>query len=172
MELAFMAPDARRLDEANVELCVCSVWSDLRPLTGLAGLLDWRLGGRLSALAKSGFLTGSAGEALLLPGKPHVPFEKVLVAGLGARSDFDAGVFRAAVARIAKTLERLRVRRCVIELPGRGSDAIEADRAMELTLEDLGASPAHDAWWVIDGTAAQKKMESVVEDAQRRARAI
>ena len=66
-------------------------------MRGFAGLLDWRLGGRLSALLAAGFVTGEAGEALLVPGKPHVPFEKVLVVGLGARGAFDDGAFRAAV---------------------------------------------------------------------------
>ena len=87
MDLRFLEPDLRRLDSANVELCACSIWSDERPVRGFAGLLDWRLGGRISALIKSGFLRGHLAEALLVPGKPHVPFEKVLVVGLGRRSD-------------------------------------------------------------------------------------
>src|SRR5215472_14471613 len=94
LELHFLPPELRRLDEAKVELCACSIWSDERPMRGLAGLLDWRLGGRLSALVKSGFLQGELGESLLMPGKPHVSFEKVLVVGLGSRTRFDDGTFR------------------------------------------------------------------------------
>ncbi len=172
MDLGFLAPDARRLGEANVELCACAIWSDQRPMRGLAGLLDWRLGGRLSSLLKSGFLTGAKGEALLVPGKPHVPFEKVLVVGLGARAAFDDASFREARGRMALALERLRVRRCVIELPGRASDAIDPERAMVLTLEGLGTSPEHDAWWIVDTPAAQKTMQAIVDEQRRRARAI
>jgi Cytosol aminopeptidase family, N-terminal domain len=172
MDLGFLTPDAEALDEAKVELCACSIWSDQRPMGGLAGLLDWWLGGRLSALLKSGFVKGETGEALLVPGKPHVPFEKVLVLGLGARAEFDDARFLEAMGRVARSLERLRVRRCVIELPGRGSDAIEPERAMTLTLEGVGASPQHDAWWVVEPLAAQKRMQTAVDEERRRSRAI
>ena len=53
VDLRFVAPDLRRLDEAGSEVVVCGVWKDQRPLTGLACLLDWRLAGRLSRLATS-----------------------------------------------------------------------------------------------------------------------
>src|SRR5580692_11849338 len=111
MELRFLLPELRRMDEPTVELCACTLWSDERPLRGFAGLLDWRLGGRLSALLASGFVTGEAGEALLVPGKPHLPFEKVLVVGLGMRAEFDDASFREAMGRVARSLEHLRVRR-------------------------------------------------------------
>jgi hypothetical protein len=77
VDIRFLPPEVRRLDDANVELCACGIWSDERPVRGFAGLLDWRLGGRLSALLACGFATGAAGEALLVPGKPHLPYEKV-----------------------------------------------------------------------------------------------
>src|ERR1700722_17633591 len=123
MELRFLPPEPRRLDDANVELCACSIWSDERPARGFAGLIDWQLGGRISALLKAGFVRGDRGEALLIPGKPHVPFEKVLLVGLGPRSAFDDAAFRDAIVHMARALEGLRVRRAVIELPGRTGDA-------------------------------------------------
>jgi hypothetical protein len=172
MDLGFLTPDPIRLDEANVELCACSIWSDQRPMGGLAGILDWRLGGRLSALLQSGFVTGAKGEALLVPGRPHVPFEKVLVVGLGARAEFDDARFREAVEQLGRRLEGLRVRRCVVELPGRGSEAIEPERAMTLTLEGVGASAEHDAWWVVEPLTAQKRMQTAVDEQRRRSRAI
>src|SRR5271166_6559588 len=160
MDLGFLAPEARRLGEPSVELCACCIWSDQRPMGGLAGLLDWRLGGRLSALLKSGFVTGEKGEALLVPGKPHVPFEKVLMLGLGPCAGFDEPRFREAMDHVARALVGLRVRRCVIELPGRASDAIDPERAMALTLEGVSSSPEHDAWWIVDTPAAQKAMQA------------
>jgi hypothetical protein len=159
MDVRFLPPESRRLEEASAEVCACAIWSDERPVRGFAGLLDWRLGGRLSALLKSGFVRGDRGEALLLPGKPHVPFEKVLVVGLGARSAFGDGTFREAVARIARSLEGMRVRRAVVELPGRGTEAIDAEHAFALALECAGASPEHDAWWLVEDAAVQKRLE-------------
>ncbi len=172
MELRFLPPEPRRLDEASVELCVCSIWSDERPMRGFAELIDWRLGGRLSALLKSDFVRGELGETLLVPGKPHVPFEKVLVLGLGPRANFDERAFRDAVLRFARALERLRVRRAVVELPGRAIDAIDPERAITLTLECVGASPHHDAWWLVDSPAAQKRIELRAADERRRVRSL
>src|SRR5580704_11355863 len=128
MDLRFLPAEPRRLDEANVELCACAIWTDERPIRGLGGLLDWRLGGRLTALLRSSFLRGELGETLLIPGKPHVPFEKVLVVGLGPRAAFDDAAFLEAILHMARAFEGLRVRRAVLELPGRASDAIDPER--------------------------------------------
>ncbi len=40
IDLRFVAPDLRRLDEVASEVVVCGIWKDERPLTGLASLLD------------------------------------------------------------------------------------------------------------------------------------
>jgi leucyl aminopeptidase len=170
MELRFLLPALRRMDEPTVELCACTLWSDERPLRGFAGLLDWRMGGRLSALLKSGFVSGEVGETLLVPGKPHVPFEKVLLVGLGARSGFGDGGFRRAVLHIARALEGMRVRRAVVELPGRATGMVEPEQAITMTLECVGASPEHDAWWLVEDAASQKRVEQRAADERRRVR--
>ena len=167
MDIRFLAPDLRQLDEASVEVAVASFWQDERPMRGFAGLLDWRLAGRLSALLASGFVRGEPGEVLLVPGKPHLPFEKVLLVGLGLRADFDEATFRLSVTRMASALEGLRVRRAVVELPGRGTAAIDAERAIILALECLGKEPEHDAWWLVEDAPAQKIIEQRVRSSQR-----
>jgi cytosol aminopeptidase family protein len=170
VELRFLPPELRRLDEANVELCACAIWNDERPMRGLAGLLDWRLGGRLSALLQSDFMRGDLGETLLVPGKPHLPFEKVLVVGLGPRTAFDDGTFRQSVERIARALEGMNVRRALVELPGRASGAIEPEHAITLTLDCLGASPEHDAWWLVEDAASQRRVAERTTEERRRVR--
>jgi Cytosol aminopeptidase family, N-terminal domain len=168
VELYFLPPEPRRLDEANVELCACGIWNDERPMRGLAGLLDWRLGGRLSALLKSGFLAGEIGESLLVPGKPQVTFEKVLIVGLGSRSGFGDVAFSKSVARITNALEGMRVRRAVIELPGRASGAIEPEQAITLALDHLAESPEHEAWWLVEDSASQRRVEARIVEERRR----
>jgi hypothetical protein len=167
VDIRFVPPDLRRLGDANVEAAVATLWRDERPMRGLAGLLDWRLAGRLSAMLMSGFLAGDAGEAMLVPGKPHLPFEKLLLVGLGARASFDEAAFRAGIERIAHTLEGLRIRRALVELPGRGVAAIDPERAITITLETLGAQPEHDAWWLVEEGEAQKQIERRVRSSQR-----
>jgi len=172
MDFEFLVADPRRFDEASIEVCACSIWSDVRPLQGLAGLLDWRLGGRLSALLKSGFATGERAETLLLPGKPHVSFDKILVLGLGRRSTFDDDAFRDEITRVARALERLRVRRCVLELPGRGSEAIDPERAISLAWSCVAASGEHDAWWIVDTAEARETMATKAGEERRKARTL
>jgi len=134
VDFRFVPPDLRKLDQTSGEVVACSIWQDQRPLTGLAGLLDWRLAGRLSMLARDTFLAGVLGEVLFVPGKPRLPFDKVLVLGLGARAEFGDEPFRVALRRLVLTLEGLNVRRAIVELPGRGDQAIAPERAAELVL--------------------------------------
>jgi hypothetical protein len=170
MELRFVARDLRELDDAAAELLCCSIWSDERPVRGLAGLVDWRLAGRLSALARDAFFEGAAGDALLVPARPRMPFEKVLVLGLGARAAFDEAAFGSAIDRLFRTLVNMHVRRAVVELPGRGSDAIAPERAAFLLLERAGDSPDHDAWWLVEDTPAQKAITAKTLEERRRTR--
>jgi hypothetical protein len=107
---------------------------------------------------------------LLVPGKPHVPFEKVIVVGLGTRGPFGEDGFREAILRISATLEGLRVRRAVVELPGRASGAIEPELAIALTMDCVGASTQHDTWWLVETAADQKRIEARAAEERRRTR--
>jgi hypothetical protein len=168
MEFRFVPPDLRRLDDASAELLACCVWSDQRPMRGLAGLLDWRLAGRLSMLARDGFLLGELGELLFVPGRPRLKFEKVLVLGTGTRAAFGEETFRGVVTHLLRALEGLRVRRAVVELPGRADGLVDAERAAELVLECVGDSPVHDAWWLVEEADAQRRIAQRVVDERRR----
>jgi hypothetical protein len=64
----------------------------------------------------------------------------------------------------------MRVRRAVVELPGRGGDQIDAERAITMALECVGDSPEHDAWWLVDTPAAQERIEKRAADERRRVR--
>lgn len=170
MELEFVARDLRRLDELGGEVVACGGFQDERPFRGLLGLLDWRFAGRLGALAKQAFLTSEGGEVLLVPGRPHVPFEKVLILGLGTRSGFGDGTFRAAVDRLLSAMSGLRARKAVVELPGRGHGAIEPARAAELLLERAASAPDVDAWWLVENDDAERVMRERAKEEARRTR--
>ena len=67
MELSYYPLTMEALDQADAEALCLFVSEDERPLTGLAGLVDWRLSGRLSRMIRAGLVIGAAGEALLTP---------------------------------------------------------------------------------------------------------
>ncbi len=169
MDLRFVAPELRELDRAGAEVLACSIWSDERPVRGLAGMLDWRFAGKLSTLMKRGYVTGHLGEVLMVPGKPGVAFEKIPVFGAGARGDFGEAAFRTIVRRLLRTLEGLGVRRAVVELPGRAAGAIDAALSAQIVRECAGDSPEHDAWWLVEGPDGERQMRQRAKDDRRRA---
>jgi hypothetical protein len=170
VDLRFVSPNLRSLDASGIELVACPIWQDQRPMRGAAGLLDWRLAGALSRLAQRGFLAGELGEVLFVPGRPRLCFEKVLVFGLGPRSGFGESTFRSVILHLLQALAGLRVRRAVVELPGRVDGALEAERACELLLECAGDSADHDAWWLIEPPEAQRRIAERAHDERRRSR--
>lgn len=157
-ELHFIEPDLRAIDGASAEVIACAAFADERPLRGLAGLLDWRLGGRLASLAKSDFLRGEEGEVVLVPGRPRLPFEKILVLGLGPRASFGDDVVRRALARLVTTLEGLNVKRALVELPGRASGDLAPERAAELVLACAEPALEHEMWTLVDSPDAEEPM--------------
>lgn len=158
IDLKFVEPTLRRLDELSAEVVACGIWKDVRPVTGIAALLDWRLAGRLSKLAKETFLAGEVGEVLVVPARPRLPFDKLLVAGLGPRSSFGDATFRRVLERIFDSLAGLSVKRAVIELPGRGDAAIEPEPAADILLDLLG-DDEKDALTFAEIADGQKRIE-------------
>jgi hypothetical protein len=168
IDLRFVAPELRRLDEVGSEVVVCGIWRDERPLTGLAALLDWRLAGRLSRLAKQGFLVGDVGEVLVLPARPRLPFDKLLACGLGPRASFGEPTFRTVLERILDALTGLSVKKAVIELPGRGDAGVDAERAASILLDVIG-DHERDALCFVEEPEGQRRIEKHAQERHRTA---
>ena len=170
IDLRFVAPDLRRLDELSAEVVVCGIWRDERPLTGLASLLDWRLSGRLSRLAKQGFLVGEVGEVLVLPCRPRLPFDKLLVCGLGPRASFGDTTFRTVLARALDALTGLSVKKAVVELPGRTTPhgGVDAEHAAEILLDLIGEDE-RDGLRFVEEPDGQRRIEKHAQERHRTA---
>jgi hypothetical protein len=170
LDLRFTLPSLRKLDLSGTEVLVAGLASDERPAHGVAGLVDWRLGGRVSRLVKSGFASGALGEVLLVPGKPKLPFDKVLLFGMGPLASYSELTFRIVLEKILKTLEGLRARTAVVELPGRHRDVVPAERAADILLEIAGARAEHDVWTLVEPADAQKIITQHMIQERRRVR--
>ena len=95
MRVSLLPIELTRWDQAAPGDAICvSVWSDVRPLRGAAGLLDWRMCGRLSALVAAGKVTGAEGEQTLFPTAHPV----ALAPRPRARRGAAVGAFGQAVA--------------------------------------------------------------------------
>jgi hypothetical protein len=170
MDLRFIVPQLRRLDLAGTEvLCACLA-TDERPPHGVAGLVDWRLAGRVSRLLESGFASGALGEVVLLPGKPKLPFDKLLFFGIGAQQGFNERVYRGVVEKMLQTLAGLRARSAVVELPGRHFEALPPERAADILLECAGGRQDHDVWTLVEPHEAQRTITQHMIQERRRVR--
>lgn len=170
MDLRFVTRDLRRLDLAATEVLLGTLTEDERPPHGVAGLVDWRLAGRVSELLRSGYATGALGEVLLVPGKPKLPFDKLVFFGCGPRASFGEKTFRRVIEDMLTTLEGLCVRSAVVELPGRHFDAIPPERAADILLEQAASRPEHDVWTLVETAEAQRSITQHMVAERRRVR--
>jgi hypothetical protein len=123
MNLSFFPLSLEAVDQAAVESLCLFVASDERPLTGLAGLVDWRLSARLSRLLRAGLLSGDAGEAVLTPPGARMGFQKLFLFGVG-RSDQSEESLVAHLGEALRKLAQAGVREAALELPSRLAPAV------------------------------------------------
>ncbi|HEY2028760.1 MAG TPA: M17 family peptidase N-terminal domain-containing protein [Myxococcales bacterium] len=117
MDLTFFPLTLEAVDQAAAESLCLFIGEDERPLTGLAGLADWRLSGRLSRLLRSGALTGEDGEAVLTPPGSRLRFTKLFLFGLGKSQD-EASLMRR-VAEGMRKVAQAGVQEAALQLPAR-----------------------------------------------------
>lgn len=153
IEIGFIERDLRALDAATGEIVVTPIYEDERPPGGALSLLDWRMNGRLSRHLLGGFLTGARGERFLVPGRPRIGFDKILMIGMGPREGDEAAA-RETLEVMIDALAKLEVRRAAIELPGRHRGVVAPVRALEI----LGS--------VLAGRASSLETVSVIDDRE------
>ncbi len=155
------------------DLVVLPIFTDERPLTGLAGLLDWRECGRLSALLRREFCTGERGERVLTTVERCPWCWRVMAIGLGPRADFDDVAAGEAVSWIRSAARSVHAHTVVLGAPGsdggaHGSRLLRAlARALaetagaadeggeeEATAREL-ASAAPARWWAVADARAR-----------------
>lgn len=158
MKIAFVPSDLRRLDQLRCDVLALSFFREERPLRGAAGLMDWRLCGRLSRLLAAGRLTGTAGEVTLLPPRPRLPFDKLLLLGLGARAEFDETAYAEALRRTFVALSSMKTHSVAMALPGRATGSIAPERALAGLLELSSAAEDQDELVLIEDAEGTKVM--------------
>lgn len=169
MEVRFVAPHLNHLDELDSELLFAAVFEDERPAYGVAGLCDWRLGGRISRILASGFFSGALGEVLLVPGRPKTTFDKICLFGAGSRQAFDEHIYLRLVQRMLQAMVDLRARGGVVELPGRHLGLVAPERAAEIALEEAERYAADvDVWVLVEGPTGRAAIEKLVFELKRR----
>jgi hypothetical protein len=117
--------DLATLDSLRGGLLAVAAFFDEKPPQGFAGLLDWRIPGKISRWMKLEFFSANLGEQMLFtPGK-RLAVEKVLLFGAGTYANFQQK--RAEIAHLmAESLLRLRERDLVVACDGATAYIAEA----------------------------------------------
>ena len=126
----------------------------------------------MTHLLRSGFVEGKQGEVVLMPGRPRMTFDKILLFGAGPREGFDEARYREVMHHMLDVVASLASRIAVVQLPGRGSDVITAERAADMLLEVAGRdeSRRHDVWTLVEGIEARRGIEQQMIEERRRIR--
>jgi leucyl aminopeptidase len=147
-----------------------------QPMEGAAAAIDRASGGALARLRDAGDLGCKTGNTLLLHGLSGVRAARVLLVGLGSKSDFDGLAYQRACHEAGKVLKNLPIESATVFLPEaevRGHDAAWRARTCALALDH--ASFRYTATVKPNGKRAQlKRIELVGADdkALEQARAI
>jgi hypothetical protein len=176
LTVGFLSAELSRwdqLDRGAPEALVLPFFSDERPLHGAAGLCDWRLCGRLSRLVAPGAdgrsrVAGSFGEFTLYPSGARLPFQRLVLFGLGAQESFDEDEAKEANRRILTAIDKMALDRFALVPPGRSTGRLSARRALELLLEVDRATHdrpagANRELWVVESTAGQKEAADLAQ---------
>jgi hypothetical protein len=172
VELRFVPPDLQSLDALDFEVLACAPFSDTRPAHGVAGLCDWRLGGRISDLQRRGLVTCELGEVVMIPCKPRMGFDKLILFGAGARSEFDEGTFREVASRMLATMAGLCTRVAVVELPGRHDGLIRAELAADVLLDCAGRERGDHVWTLVERSEGKQQITQHMIEQRRRVRRV
>ena len=160
MALSVLPLDLSRWDETQRDCLALPVFRDDRPLRGAAGLVDWRLSGRLSRLLRTSRANADAGETMLLPPGRRLKFARILWFGLGDAKGYSEERFRKDLAWMSDVLRKAGATEWAMQLPGRASGLIGARRAVEIVLED--AELASQPITILEDPAGQKDIAELL----------
>ncbi len=167
MDLRFVNRELRQLDLITTEIIVVPIAEDERPPQATAGLLDYRLGGRISKMFDEQTISGAIGQIHLVPARPKLTFDRVLLLGEGQAFDMNPHIYARLIEQLLASLKHLGARRAVVELPGRRHGLISPEQAVEILLELTADNPWFDTWTLVESPQAQRIMTALLRRDQR-----
>jgi leucyl aminopeptidase len=102
--------------------------------------IDTASGGHIGKLIRRGDISGRAGSTMLLTDVPGVKAKRVLVVGLGKKSEFGVAAFRRAVTAAATAIRGTRIADVVSYLGEQEVDGADAYYLARYTVESIGAT--------------------------------
>ena len=113
------------LDQLETDAIVVGVALDNPPLSGILGLLDWRLCGMLTKLRLQQEWTAEAGESLLIATSGRLKAPRLFLFGWGEKRSFlEESLFR--LHQMTSVLEKAGVTSCAVATPDYSLEAYRA----------------------------------------------
>lgn len=172
IDVEFVEPSLRALDDVEAELLVASLPSGERPPRGVAGLLDWRLSAGLSRLVAGGFVTGALGERTLLWAGPKLAVRRLLLLGAGPSEALDGDSLRVWCDALLDTLAGLGATRTVIELPLREGALVREEEQLLTLLHRARETGARGHWTLVASASARRELVPRLKAERLRAEAL
>jgi hypothetical protein len=121
-----------RFSDRPIEDLLCEAVAALvfqRPLVteSLLSVLNTKMDGALADLEEKGIWTGAKGENLLLASQGTIRADKILLRGLGQRSDWDVSLLSDGIIALGSALDKIEIKEFGILIPfieDRGGDYI------------------------------------------------
>jgi len=123
--------DLAAIDRLDAEDIAVFCWSDVRPLAGAAGIVDWRLCGALSRTLEQRFFEGRRAEVMLLAIGGRGRLRRVFVFGLGPAEGASDSVLKFVCRQAFDVLTQAGVKRLVFAAPATHSRGKSAGDARE-----------------------------------------
>ncbi|MEM6731937.1 MAG: M17 family peptidase N-terminal domain-containing protein [Myxococcota bacterium] len=134
-ELPTQVGDLAGLDALEHEAVALFVPSDIRPLRGVAGFVDWRTNGWLSRTVQSGTFRGESGEVLLAPTRGRLGQKRFFLFGIGPVAQCTHDSLRACCIKALEVCTQAGVRSVALAAP---SGRAELERAFLSAAADVG----------------------------------
>ena len=132
--------DLPGLDELDAESIALFCWSDVRPLSGAAGFLDWRLCGALSRTLVNEQFIGDLNESMLMPINSRLALKRVFVFGLGSSKDYSAAIAKEAWIKAFASLTEAGVKSVCVGLPSQRRNPDKSLEFHSILLKDWAES--------------------------------
>ena len=117
---------------------VVNLFEGVSQPAGATGAVDSALSGAITDLIAEGDISGKRGENTLIYSLGQLPARRVVVAGLGKRSDFDTDVARQVNAEVARLLASKGVKSYSTILHGAGVAGLDAAESAQAAAEGIG----------------------------------
>ncbi|MFQ5455715.1 MAG: M17 family peptidase N-terminal domain-containing protein [Nitrospirota bacterium] len=126
-----------KINRIYSEILLSGFFSDIRPIKGIAGDIDWIHNGIISYLIKINKVTGRLGETILIASQNKLPTSKILLMGLGKSRKYGYNEIRYLSSEIRIKLLDMGIRECSMELWGMEDCLVDPYLAVKSFMDGL-----------------------------------